>query len=97
MVLRATKQETQQEFSEHVDYFVRRYCRVGDDLSILDRELFPVFQAFWNETALEMQHPALLGQFRVEMTEKGFKSRGQKRIRWYGISLHQLTVLGEKE
>jgi hypothetical protein len=97
MGLRATKQETQQDFSEHVDYFVRRYCRVGDDLSILDRELFPVFRAFWNATALDIQYPALLGQFRVELTEKGFKSRGRKRIRWYGIGLHKLTVLAETE
>ena len=97
MVLRATKQETQQEFSEHVDYFVRRYCRVGDDLSILDRELFPEFQALWNTTTLDTQHSSLLGQFRVEMTEKGFKSRGRKRIRWYGIALHKLTILGENE
>ncbi len=96
MGLRATKQETQQDFSVHVDYFVRRYCRVEDDLSVLDRELFPAFRAFWNAMALDIQHPALLGQFRVELTEKGFKSRGRKRIRWYGIDLHQLTVLAEK-
>ncbi len=97
MSLSAAKQETRQDFSELVDYFMRRYCKVGDDLSILDRELFPVFRAFWNATALDIQHPALLGQFRVDMTEKGFKSRGRKRIRWYGITLHQLAVLAEKE
>ncbi len=97
MGLSAAKQETQQDFSELVDYFTRRYCKVGDDLSILDRELFPVFRTFWNTAALEIQHPALLGQFRVELTERGFKSRGRKRIRWYGISLHQLAVLAENE
>ncbi|HXX77419.1 MAG TPA: hypothetical protein VEI53_02930 [Ktedonobacteraceae bacterium] len=97
MSLSATNQETLQPFSELVDYFMRRYCRVGDDLSVLDRELFPEFRTFWKATALDRQHPALLGQFRVELTERGFKSRGRKRVRWYGITLHKLTVLAEKE
>lgn len=97
MSLRATNQETQHDFSEVVDFFTRRYCRVGDDLSILDRELFPEFRTFWKATTLDAQHPALLGQFRVELTERGFKSRGRKRIRWYGITLHKLSVLAEKE
>ena len=97
MGLKAAQQETQQDFSELVDYFTRRYCRVGDGLSILDSELFPVFRAFWKTTTLDAQHPALLGQFRVELTERGFKSRGRKRLRWYGITLHKLTVLAENE
>ncbi len=97
MSLRAANEETQQDFSELVDYFTKRYCRVGDDLSILDRELFPVFRAFWNAKTFDTKHPALLGQFRVELTERGFKSRGRKRLRWYGIALHKIAVLGEKE
>jgi len=97
MSLRAANPETQQEFNELVDYFTRRYCRVGDDLSILDRELFPVFRTFWKATTFDTQHPALLGQFRVALTERGFKSRGRKRIRWYGITLRKLTVLAEME
>ena len=97
MGLSAVNQETRQDFSELVDYFVRRYCRVGDDLIVLDRELFPVFRAFWQAKTFDSAYPALLGQFRVELTERGFKSRGRKRIRWYGIALHQLNVLGETE
>ena len=56
-----------------------------------------MFRAFWTETSPDTQHPALPGQFRVELTERGFQSRGMKRLRWYGIALHQLTVIGEKE
>jgi hypothetical protein len=97
MSLRAENNATQPDFSDLVDYFIRRYCKVGDGLSILDRELFPVFQAFWKTSTLDAQHPALLGQFRVELTERGFHSRGRKRLRWYGITLHKLIVLGEKE
>lgn len=97
MNMRAANQDVQQDFSDIVDHFIRRYCRFGNDLNILDRELFPAFRAFWMATAPDTQHPALLGQFRVELTERGFQSRGRKRPRWYGITLHQLTVIGEKE
>jgi hypothetical protein len=83
----------QQEFSEIVDRFLTRYCRVGVGLSISDKQLFPVFRVFWIESATEMQHPALLGQFRVELAQRGFRSHGPKRPRWYGLTLHQLTVL----
>jgi hypothetical protein len=97
MKIRAADQGTQQEFSDLVDHFIRRYCKVGNGLSITNRELFPAFRAFWMATAQDTQHPALLGQFRVELTERGFQSRGIKRIRWYGLALHQLTVIDEEE
>jgi hypothetical protein len=97
MNLKAADQDIQQDFSDLVDRFIKRYCRFGNDLRILDRELFPAFRAYWTATAPDSQYPALLGQFRVELTERGFQSRGRKRIRWYGIALHELAVLAEKE
>jgi hypothetical protein len=97
MNMRAANQDVQQDFSYLVDHFIRRYCRVGNGLNISDRELFPAFRAFWTATAPDTQHPALLGQFRVELTERGFQSRGRKRPRWYGLTLHQFSVIGEKE
>jgi hypothetical protein len=97
MNLRAAKQDVQQDFSDLVDRFIRRYCKIGNGLSITDRELFPMFRAFWTEAAPDIQHPALLGKFRVDLAERGFQSRGRKRPRWYGLTLHRLTVLGEKE
>ena len=97
MNMRAANQDVQQDFSDLVDQFIKRYCRFGSDLSILDRELFPAFRAYWTETVPDSQYPALLGQFRVELTELGFQSRGRKGIRWYGLTLHQLEVIGEKE
>ena len=87
----------QQDFSTVVDYFIKRYCRVGPDLKISDRILFRAFREFWIATAPASQQPALLGQFRVELTERGFRSSGKKRPRWYGLTLHRLTVLSEKE
>lgn len=97
MNLSAAKRDVQQGFSELVDHFITRYCRLGNDLHISDRALSQAFRAFWRATAPETQHPALLGQFRVELTERGFRSIGQKRPHWYGLTLHQLIVLSQKE
>ena len=96
MSQRAMNHSVQQEFSEIVDRFITRYCRVGTGLSISDKTLFPAFRAFWIATAREAQHPALLGQFRVALTERGFQSNGPKRPRWYGLTLHRLTLLSEQ-
>ena len=63
MSQKAVNVYVQQEFSESVEMFLARSCRVGTGLSISDKKLFPVFQAFWTSTATETQHPALLGQF----------------------------------
>ena len=97
MNLRATNLDMQSDFSETVDHFIKRHCRQGNGLNISDKALFQEFRAFWIAKASETQHPALLGQFRVELTEQGFHSNGPKRPRWYGLTLHRLTVLSEKD
>ncbi len=97
MNLRARDLDVQREFSEIVDYFIRRHCRVDTGSNISDRTLFHAFRAFWIATAPKTQHPALLGQFRVELAEQGFRSSGKKRPRWYGLTLHRLIVLSETE
>ncbi len=89
-------QEVERGFSEIVDRFITHYCRVGSGLNISDRTLFPAFRAFWIATVPETSHPALLGQFRVALAERGFRSNGPKRPRWYGLTLHRLTVLSEQ-
>jgi hypothetical protein len=90
-------QYVQQGFPEIVDQFIMGYCRLGAGLNISDRMLFPAFRAFWMATAPETLHSALLGQFRVAMAERGFRSHGPKRPRWYGLTLYRLTVLSEPE
>jgi hypothetical protein len=96
MSQRAKDRYVQQEFSESVDRFITRYCRVGTVLSISDKTLFPAFRAFWIATAQEAQHPALLGQFRVALAERGFQSNGPKKPRWYGLTLYRFTLLSEE-
>lgn len=90
---RVVNEYVTQEFSEVVDRFIALHCRVGAGLNISDKALFPAFRAFWIESAAKTQHSALLGQFRVELTQRGFRSHGPKRPRWYGMTLHQLTLL----
>ena len=96
MNLRAMNQDVLPGFSDMVDHFIRRYCRLGTDVNISDRTLFPAFRAFWIATTHETPHPALLGQFRVELSERGYRSIGRKRPRWYGLTLHRLTLLSDQ-
>jgi hypothetical protein len=81
--------ETRKTFSEVVDQFLEQNCVYGADLHIADRKLFPLFRTFWQQTMGETAHQALLGQFRVALTERGYRSTGGKRPRWYGLSLRQ--------
>jgi hypothetical protein len=49
----------------------------------------------WNQVALLIvpplllatTYPALFGQFRVELTGRGYQSSGAKRPHWYGLAL----------
>ena len=95
MNLKAMNPVVQQDFSEIVDQFITRYCRLGTGLNISDRNLFPAFRAFWVATARETPHPTLLGQFRIELTERGYRSKGRKTPRWYGLTLHPLAAPSE--
>ena len=74
MSQRAMNGDTQQEFAVIIDRFITLHCRVGAGVSISDKVLFPAFRAFWIESATQTQHPALLGQFRVELAQRGFRS-----------------------
>jgi hypothetical protein len=79
--------DEEKNFSAVVDQFLEQCCKRQPDLHIPDRVLFPAFRAFWAGTTNEHNHPALLGQFRVEMTQRGYRSNGVKKPRWYGLTL----------
>ena len=74
-------------FSEIVGNFLEQCCQIEEGLRVSDRRLFQAFRTFWQLAAVEGAHPALLGQFRVELTERGYQSSGGKRLRWYGLAL----------
>ena len=97
MSQRVMNQYVQQDFSEIFDQFITQYCRLGTGLNISDRTLFHAFRAFWIATVHETPHPALLGQFRVELAERGYRSNGRKRPRWYGLALQVDAVLSEDD
>jgi hypothetical protein len=90
-------QDEDQGFSDAVDQFFTRYCRCGSHLNISDSTLFFEFRAFWSATSYEVPHPALLGQFRVELAKRGYRSSGQKRPRWYGLAMRDNPEAGAQE
>jgi hypothetical protein len=85
--------DIQQTFSAIASQFLAQRCTFGTDCHIADRDLFPQFRAFWMATTCRKDHPALLGHYRVVLTEMGYRSRGGKRPHWYGFTLH----IDEKE
>ena len=85
-----TKSASQEApFSEVVDQFLEQWCVSGNGLHVVDKALFPKFRAFWTQMTGKKEHPALMGQFRVELTQRGFRSNGAKRPRWYGLDLRK--------
>jgi hypothetical protein len=77
----------QDTFAEMVDQFLAQYCQRGTGFHVSDRQLFAQFRRYWISTSPQSTHPALLGQYRVELTERGYRSQGGKRPHWYGLSL----------
>jgi hypothetical protein len=80
--------DIQQTFSAIVSHFLAQRSTFGADCHIADRDLFPQFRAFWMATTCQKDHLALLGYYRVVLTELGYRSHGGKRSHWYGFTLH---------
>ena len=82
--------DDERSFSHALTNFLERHCVKGADLSITDRQLFRRFREFWMQAPGCFDHPALLGQFRVELTQRGFVATSTgKHPRWIGLSLRQ--------
>ena len=79
----------QQSFKQVIDQFIELYCTTGPVLSIEDDKLFPKFREFWKLATGNGNHPALLGQFRVTLTQIGYHSTEGKWPIWYGITLRE--------
>ncbi len=70
--------------------FLEQQCVKGADYSIPDKHLFRYFREFWMQAPECFDHPALLGQFRVELAQRGFLSASTgKHPRWLGLTLRQ--------
>ncbi|HKV56847.1 MAG TPA: hypothetical protein VJO32_01145 [Ktedonobacteraceae bacterium] len=75
-------------FSRALTNFLEQQCIRGADFSITDKQLFRHFRAFWMQAPERFDHPALLGQFRVELTQRGFLTASAgKHPRWLGLTL----------
>lgn len=82
------KADEESYFSHILTNFLEQRCIFGDDFSIADGQLFRSFAAFWKQAPERFDHPALLGQFRVELTKWGFLSApAGKHPRWLGLTL----------
>jgi hypothetical protein len=75
-------------FSRALKHFLEQQCVKGVDFSITDKQLFRYFRTFWMQAPECYDHPALLGQFRVELAQRGFLSASTgKHPRWLGLTL----------
>ena len=84
MLMRA---DEERRFSHALTNFLEQECIKGSHLSISDKQLFRSFRAFWLKAPEQFDHPALLGQFRVELTQRGFPSDSAgKHPRWLGLA-----------
>ena len=80
--------DEERRFSHALTNFLEQQCVKGTHLSISDKQLFRSFRAFWMQAPEQFDHPALLGQFRVELTQRGFPSDSAgKHPRWLGLTL----------
>jgi hypothetical protein len=79
--------DEERRFSHALTNFLEQECIKGSHLSISDKQLFRSFRAFWLKAPEQFDHPALLGQFRVELTQRGFSSDSAgKHPRWLGLA-----------
>ena len=77
-------------FSRAMTRFLEQQRVIGAEYSIADEHLFALFKAFWLQAPERFDHPALLGQFRVELVEHGFHAEpGGKWPHWFGLTTHE--------
>ncbi len=78
----------ERRFAHALTRFLEQECVRGVQYSIADERLFPRFRAFWKQASEGFEHPALLGQFRVGLTQQGFQAvPGGKKPLWIGLTL----------
>jgi hypothetical protein len=77
-------------FSRALTNFLEKQCIRAADASITDKQLFRYFRAFWMQAPECFDHPALLGQFRVELAQRGFLAASTgKHPCWLGLTLRK--------
>jgi hypothetical protein len=82
--------DEERRFSHALTNFLKQECVKGSHLAISDKQLFGKFRAYWLQTPKQFDHPALLGQFRVELTKHGVSSDSAgKHPRWLGLALRR--------
>jgi hypothetical protein len=90
--------DEERRFSHALTNFLEKECVMGNDLAIADKQLFRRFMTFWDQAPECFDHPALLGQFRVELAQRGFLSASiGKHPRWIGLTLRRQDSKGSQK
>ena len=77
-------------FSRAMTRFLEQRCVIGGLYSIADEQLFALLKAFWLQAPERFDHPALLGQFRVELVQHGFHAQpGGKWPHWLSLTARE--------
>ena len=77
-------------FSGAMTRFLEQRCVIGALYSIADEQLFALFKAYWLQAPERFDHPALLGQFRVELVQHGFHAQpGGKWPHWLSLTARE--------
>ena len=86
----AMRTDEDRRFSGAMTRFLEQQCVIGAPYSIADEQLFARFKAFWFQAPERFDHQALLGQFRVELVERGFHAKpGGKWPHWLGLTTRE--------
>ncbi|MBA2284258.1 MAG: hypothetical protein H0W02_02120 [Ktedonobacteraceae bacterium] len=88
----------ERRFSHALTRFLEQECVRGAQYSIADEQLFLRFRAFWKQASEGCEHPALLGQFRVGLAQRGFQAvpDGKKPL-WIGLTLRGQKHKSQRE
>jgi hypothetical protein len=79
-----------QRFAAVMSRFLEKQCVKGAEYSISDEDLFARFREFWINAPEQFDHTALLGQFRVELEQRGFyASPDGKHPNWRGLTVRE--------
>ena len=75
--------------------FLEQQCVRGEHYTIPDDLLFSRFHTFWIQAPEYFDHPALLGQFRIELIQQGFHTNPTgKWPHWSGLTLREAVDEG---
>ena len=82
------RNEKDRRLAHAMTRFLKQKCIRGMLYSISDDNLFSSFRSFWIQAPEYVDHPALFGQFHIELAYRGSQTEPSgKRPHWIGLTL----------